>query len=87
LPSSLPTSEHSLRFSISSSLSVRRRRTCPSNSAKHTRKVAWREIAGLRNILVHAYHRVSFREVWRVVEDELPRLIEFIDELLASRQE
>ncbi len=47
-------------------------------------EVAWREISGLRDILVHAYHRVSLREIWRIAESDLPGLLEFAERTLDS---
>jgi uncharacterized protein with HEPN domain len=36
--------------------------------------IPWRKLAGLRNILVHAYLAVDLNIVWSVVEDDLPSL-------------
>lgn len=37
--------------------------------------VAWAEIVGLRNILVHGYDSVDLDILWRIAEKDLPPLI------------
>ena len=37
-------------------------------------KIPWKEIIGMRDILVHAYFGVKMERVWKVVEDDLPAL-------------
>lgn len=44
--------------------------------------IPWSGIIGMRNILVHAYHRIDLDEVWRVVESDLPVLKKRIEAIL-----
>ena len=37
-------------------------------------EIEWASIAGLRNILVHAYFEVDLDVVWGIVNSDLPRL-------------
>ncbi len=37
-------------------------------------EIPWKKIAGLRDVVVHAYFRVDLDQVWRIVRDELPSL-------------
>ncbi len=48
---------------------------------KHS-EVAWRQIVGMRNILVHNYFDTDTAIVWAVLENDLPVLKQQITELL-----
>ncbi len=52
-----------------------------SFKAKHP-QVAWREVAGMRDKLVHDYFGVNAQVVWRTVLEDVPRFAESIRQLL-----
>lgn len=46
--------------------------------------IPWRQIAGLRNVVIHEYAGVSMGRVWRVIEKDLPALRTNIEHMKAS---
>jgi len=42
--------------------------------------VPWNLMIGMRNVIVHAYWEIDRSELWRTVKDDLPAVIEALDE-------
>jgi uncharacterized protein with HEPN domain len=47
----------------------------------------WPRMVGMRHILVHAYYRVDYDAVWRVVTEHIPQMIPLLEAALAPWQE
>ena len=44
--------------------------------------IAWSKIIGMRNVLVHQYFGIDFDVIWSVVEDDLPELQRYIEQII-----
>ena len=46
----------------------------PEDLTKHYHQIAWRNIASMKNLLVHEYFEVSLKQVWIAVTRDIPLL-------------
>jgi len=47
---------------------------------KHT-QIHWVEIIAVRNIAAHGYWQLNMEQIWQAIEDDIPKLCDFFDEV------
>ncbi|HLC73179.1 MAG TPA: DUF86 domain-containing protein [Candidatus Nanoarchaeia archaeon] len=46
----------------------------PNSFREKYPNIAWKDIAGVRDILSHAYFGVNLDRIWKIIETDLPKL-------------
>jgi uncharacterized protein with HEPN domain len=59
------------------------RRVSPETQTAHL-SIPWREMIGMRNMMIHDYDDVDLHVVWQTVQQDLPQLIVAIKALLST---
>jgi uncharacterized protein with HEPN domain len=47
--------------------------------------IPWKEVIGMRNILIHDYDDISLKVVWQTAQEHLPKLIPILEREIAKR--
>lgn len=48
-------------------------------------QIPWRLMAGMRDVLIHAYDSVDLEEVWRTATEDVPELLSQLELLLPEK--
>ena len=58
-------------------------RVSATGRTKH-RKIVWRDLIGMRNMVIHGYDVVDLDILWKTVETDLPVLIQTLQHILGG---
>ena len=47
----------------------------------------WKNVAGLRDVLIHAYDEIDLDEVWRIASEQVPQLLARLEPLVPNEEE
>ncbi len=50
-------------------------------------EIDWKSIAGLRDVLIHAYNTVDIELVWEIADAHVPKLLNQLEPLLPRKKE
>jgi len=56
----------------------------PEDVKKGYSEIPWREMAGMRDKLIHGYFGVDLRRVWKTVKEEIPPLKPLFEKILKN---
>jgi uncharacterized protein with HEPN domain len=59
-------------------------RQVPASVRERHPEVAWRSIAGFRDVAIHAYPTIDEDVVWDIVRHKVPQLLQQVEGILAA---
>jgi uncharacterized protein with HEPN domain len=61
------------------------KRISPAYRQAHP-EIPWRLMAGMRDVVIHAYESVDISEVWKTASDDIPALIAQIEPIIPHQE-
>lgn len=76
-----------LRFAVERNFTVigEAAKRVPEAVRKENPQIPWKEMAGMRDMIIHKYDDIDLDEVWATIESDIPGTLEKIDRLLEDK--
>lgn len=58
----------------------------PELVRKENPQIPWKEMVGMRDIIIHEYDEIDLDEVWGTIERDIPEALKKIDRLLEDKK-
>jgi len=59
----------------------------PDDFRKQYNRIPWHKIRGLRNLFVHDYENLDIPRIWDAIENDIPILIAYCEEIISKMKE
>ncbi len=56
----------------------------PESLRKKYSHIPWKQMAGMRDILIHSYFKIDYNLVWGTIETDIPSIISSVSQILDS---
>jgi len=54
----------------------------PESVRKKNPQIPWKEMSGMRDVIIHEYDEIDLNEVWGTIQRDIPPALQSIDRLL-----
>lgn len=73
-----------LRFAVERNLAVigEAAKRVPEDFRKKYSDIPWKEMAGMRDLMVHQYDGIDIDEIWGAIKNDMPGVLVIIDRIL-----
>ena len=78
------SSDYKTRFAVNRALEIigEASKKLPETVKRQNPGLPWREIAGIRDILIHEYFGLNLQVIWKTLKEDFPKLKPVIAEML-----
>jgi uncharacterized protein with HEPN domain len=57
----------------------------PADFTRENKEIPWRDIIGIRNVVVHGYYKIDAKRAWDTVLNSIPKLLAFLEKCIEEQ--